>query len=70
MQLYVDGVLVASNLTSVGRLYVTSGPLWLGYSQNQYFDGVLDDVRYYTRALSPDQSPAFMISTLTPTPMG
>lgn len=57
MRLYVDGVEVAADLTAVGPLQGNPQPLELGryfWSSGyaRYFDGDMDDVRIFDRALS------------------
>ncbi len=53
---YLDGVLIMTDET-VGRTMVTSkGDTQIGYIPgNQYFDGTIDEVRVYDRALSAQQ---------------
>jgi hypothetical protein len=59
MQLYLDGVVVASATTAVlPRQLGTTTNNWLGRSQytaDAYFIGYLDDFRIYSRALPPEQ---------------
>lgn len=63
--MYLDGVVVASNnamtlhLSDIGA----TANNWLGRSQftsDPYFDGLLDDLRVYKRALSQDEIVALM----------
>ncbi|KAF0190434.1 MAG: surface-associated Ca2+-binding protein cadherin-like protein [Gammaproteobacteria bacterium] len=50
---YVDGILVGSNTTTVGDIAIST-PMRLGhYTFQPTFAGSLDDVRIYGRALSP-----------------
>ena len=53
-RLYVDGVVQAFNgAPAAGALLNTvSNVFWLGYGSGSYFDGALDDIRIYNRALS------------------
>jgi hypothetical protein len=53
MRLYVNGVLATSRAT-VGALQTTTSPLWIGGNSpwGEYFQGLIDDVRVYDRALS------------------
>jgi hypothetical protein len=55
-RLYVNGVQAGSATSSAGSLVPTTGKVRIGgpesYS-NEYFKGVIDDVRIYDRALSP-----------------
>ena len=52
-RLYVDGRGVATN-PAHGRIQVSGNPLWIGGNQpyGEHFDGVIDEVRVYDRALS------------------
>ncbi|MDP2703995.1 MAG: LamG-like jellyroll fold domain-containing protein [bacterium] len=52
MSLYVDGELVATG-TSAFSVTGASGDFLLGRYGSSYFDGLLDDVRVYDRALTP-----------------
>lgn len=52
MKLYVNGVLAAQRADAVGPLYAGAGSLWLGSDGANFCRGALDDVRYYTRALT------------------
>ncbi|MHC4561075.1 MAG: LamG-like jellyroll fold domain-containing protein, partial [Planctomycetota bacterium] len=51
---YVNGVL---NLTKnkAGTIVTDTGSLTIGRSDDEYFEGYVDDVRLYNRALSPDE---------------
>src|SRR5205814_9746391 len=53
LRLYVDGVQVASQ-SQTGLIESSTNPLHLGGDEffGQFFDGVMDDVRIYNRALS------------------
>ena len=67
MTLYVDGVAAAS-AAGTGRLKVTKSPLTIGTKAPgsgaaNFFHGLLDDVRVYARALSPDQVRAIFAGT-------
>jgi hypothetical protein len=59
--LYVDGVEVAHRDAS-GRIRRTDDPLWIGGNQpyGEYFQGVIDEVRVYDRALGPAEVRAAM----------
>jgi hypothetical protein len=52
-RLYVNGVQVASQVRS-GAIQTTANPLWIGGNSpyGEYFQGRIDDVRVYSRALS------------------
>ena len=51
--LYVNGVQVASKAAS-GAIQASTSPLWIGGNQpyGEYFQGLIDDVRVYNRALT------------------
>ncbi len=52
--LYVDGVLV--NTATVAAIGNGSGPIYIGrYNSGYYFNGSIDDVRIYNRALSAQE---------------
>ena len=52
VRLYLNGRLVSSRATT-GRVRETSDPLWIGGNDpyGEYFEGEIDDVRVYDRAL-------------------
>ena len=56
IRLYVDGQRVSTRAID-GRLLRTTEPLWIGGNQpyGEYFDGEIDEVRVYERALTPQQ---------------
>jgi len=54
MDLYVDGQLDASKSTS-GSLSFSSSNVYIGGSPSASFNGLIDDVRIYDRALSADE---------------
>jgi hypothetical protein len=58
LSMYLDGVLAASNTIS-GTINTNSYQVWIGAqnrgSYSYYFNGNIDDVRMYDRALSPEQ---------------
>ena len=64
--LYVNGVQVASAAVS-GVIQASSSALWIGGNQpyGEYFNGLIDDVRVYNRALSQPE-----IQTDMSTPLG
>lgn len=54
---YVNGVLVGSDLTT-GTIQDTTASINIGHFQNhttRYYDGIIDNVRIYKRALSVDE---------------
>jgi uncharacterized protein (TIGR02145 family) len=58
-ELYINGLLVAEDTdnSGAGSSLDVENPLFIGQSgsSNDYFSGVIDDVRFYTQALSPDE---------------
>jgi fibronectin type 3 domain-containing protein len=53
MRLYVNGVQVSTRLVT-GTSQTTTSPLWIGGNSpyGEYFQGVLDEIRVYNRALT------------------
>jgi hypothetical protein len=53
LRLYVNGVLAASKART-GAIQTNSNPLWIGGNSpyGEYFQGIIDEVRVYNRALS------------------
>jgi hypothetical protein len=53
LHLYVDGAQVSSR-AATGAIRRTTDPLWIGgnHPYGEYFEGVIDEVRIYDRALS------------------
>ena len=56
LRLYVDGVLKATKNT-VGTVTASTGALRIGGNSvwGEWFNGVLDEIRIYNRALSPTE---------------
>jgi hypothetical protein len=54
ISVYIDGnPTVWNDLPLPGTQWnIPEGDLWIGYGQNNYFDGILDDFRIYNRSLS------------------
>jgi len=54
IRFYVGGVLVASQAVT-GSYQVNTSPLWIGGNAvyGEHFKGKLDDIRVYSRALTP-----------------
>jgi concanavalin A-like lectin/glucanase superfamily protein len=65
----VDGSVVATHATS-GRIQTPVNPLWIGGNlpYGEHFDGLIDEVRVYDRALSPVQISRDMASPVRPAP--
>ncbi|MGH2798631.1 MAG: LamG-like jellyroll fold domain-containing protein, partial [Thermoleophilaceae bacterium] len=65
LRLFVNGV-ESSNLAVDGRMASSSAPLRLGGNQvwDEWFDGVIDEVRIYSRALSPAEIQADMTTAV------
>jgi hypothetical protein len=64
MDLYVDGKLDASQ-TASGSLNVSATNVYIGGSPSQSFNGLVDDVRIYNRALSADEIEALYFGPVT-----
>ena len=58
IQLFVDGVL-ADSVSAPGALNTTTAPLYIGAhdasADQNTFNGLIDEVRFYDRALSADE---------------
>ena len=72
VRLYVNGSEVSSRATT-GSIRKTSDPLWIGGNEpyGEYFEGEIDDVRVYDRALDPAEVRTEMSAPLeghVPTP--
>jgi hypothetical protein len=61
LRLFVNGTQVSSRATT-GTIETTANPLWLGGNQlyGEYFEGVIDDLRIYNRALDESEIRADM----------
>ena len=61
LRLYVNGIQVSSRSTT-GMIKRTTDPLWIGGNQpyGEYFQGLIDQVRVYDRALRPPEVRAEM----------
>ena len=68
LRLYVNGTEVSSRATG-GAIRETTDPLWIGGNRpyGEYFEGRIDEVRVYRRALSPSQVRAMMSTPITST---
>ena len=69
MRLYVNGVQVASK-AQTGNINVSNGVLRIGGNSiwNEYFKGMIDDVRIYNRALSAGEIQTDMNTPVSSTP--
>jgi glucose/arabinose dehydrogenase/chitodextrinase len=67
LQLYVNGVL-ASNVVQTGNIQTNSNPLSIGGNGpfGEFFQGVIDEVRVYNRALSQAEIQADMTTPIIP----
>ena len=67
LRLYVDGTQVASR-TTTGSYGTSTGPLMIGgtTTASNWFDGLVDEVRIYQRALSQSEITADMNSPVRP----
>jgi len=65
IRLYVNGALVAETSESVGTLHSTKAlRLGNGHYGSQYFDGIIDEFRVYTRALSAEEISNIYLGTI------
>jgi len=55
-RVYVNGTQVATKATT-GLIQTTASPLWIGGNQpyGEFFQGLIDEVRVYNRALTPSE---------------
>jgi hypothetical protein len=67
LRLYVNGVLAASQAYS-GSVQSTSNPLWIGGNSpyGEYFQGLIDEIRIYNRALSQAEIQTDMATPIAP----
>jgi hypothetical protein len=67
LRLYVDGRQVSSR-AATGTLQITRDPVWIGGNQpyGEYFNGAIDDVRVYARALRAGEIRADMERPVAP----
>jgi hypothetical protein len=68
-RLYVNGVETSSQ-TASGRIRRTGDPLWIGgnHPYGEFFRGVIDEVRVYSRALGPVEVRAAMAAPVASDP--
>ena len=65
-RLYVNGIQVATRATT-GAIQATASPLWIGGNNpyGEYFNGLIDEVRIYNRALTQTDIQTDMNSGIT-----
>jgi hypothetical protein len=54
-KVFIDGELIAHRTPIISKLLINSETLFIGKSGNKYFNGSLDDIRIYERALSTEE---------------
>jgi Concanavalin A-like lectin/glucanases superfamily len=66
LRLFVNGIQVSSRATT-GTIETSANPLWLGGNQlyGEYFEGMIDDLRIYNRALGESEIQADMATPVT-----
>src|SRR4030095_8952445 len=66
-RLYVNGVQAASQART-GSIQTSSNPLWIGGNSpyGEYFQGLMDEIRIYNRALSQVEIQTDMATSITP----
>jgi uncharacterized repeat protein (TIGR01451 family) len=69
LRLYVNGVQVSS-VAATGAISTSTNPLQIGGDSNygQFFQGMIDEVRIYNRALTPTEIQADMTGQISPQP--
>jgi len=55
INIYIDGILSQGSLTNNGVYYVSANAIRSGFGGSGYFNGSLDDIRVYSRALSAQE---------------
>ena len=65
LRLYVNGTQAASR-PQTGTLQASTSPLWIGGNSpyGEYFQGILDDIRIYNRALTDAEIQGDMITAV------
>ncbi len=58
LKLYINGVQSGGTQTTSGNIVIAANPHigWDAIANNQFYDGSLDDFRFYTRALTADEA--------------
>ena len=71
LRLYVNGTQVATRATT-GTIQTTDNPLWIGGNSpyGEYFQGLIDEVRVYNRALTQADIQSDMNTSIVPTRPG
>lgn len=69
LRLYVDGEQVSSGPSLSGTIQAPDNPLWIGGNRpyGEHFDGVIDEVRVYDRALAQGEIAHDMAMPVAPT---
>ena len=67
LRLFVNGSQVATRATT-GAIQTTTNPLWIGGNQpyGEYFQGLIDEVRVYNRALTAAEIQTDMNTSIVP----
>jgi Concanavalin A-like lectin/glucanases superfamily len=70
LQLYVNGSPASSRPGTTGAILTPEDPLWIGGNRpyGEHFDGVIDEVRIYDRALTRQEIQDDMEMRVTPAP--
>ena len=63
VKLYVDGKQIGETADFTGKISISDYPLYIGCVSGQYFSGIIDEVRIYNRALSPEEIKALYEAT-------
>ena len=65
LRLYVNGTQVATQ-AATGAIQSSTNPLWIGGNRpyGEYFQGLIDEVRVYNRALTPAEIQADMSTSI------
>ena len=68
LRLYVNGTQVATP-AATGAIQTSANPLWIGGNTpyGEYFQGLIDEVRVYNRALTQAEIQADMNTPIAPT---
>ena len=68
---YVDGTSLSTwvEVPPAGTTWpIPQGSIWIGYAPSNYYDGLLDDIRIYNRALSSNEVQQLYVIEGTPPP--